>query len=136
MIADQGAHGITGEADIVETRRIVRELTKEVGFGFTDVTRIVTAISELARNVVIHAESGRLYWKLIGGGVRQGIELIVEDQGPGISDIEMAMQEGFSTGRGMGVGLPGTKRLMDEMEIITKEGEGTKIVVRKWLRGR
>jgi len=125
---------IRSEGDIVTTRRTVREVAQRLGFGITDVTRIVTATSELARNVVLYAGSGVIRWRELGISSRVGVELTLEDNGPGITDIEQAMQEGYTTSGGLGLGLPGTKRLMDEFEIASEVGKGTRVTVRKWRR--
>jgi serine/threonine-protein kinase RsbT len=125
---------IRSESDIVTTRRTVREVAQGLGFGITDVTRIVTATSELARNVVLYAGSGVIRWRELGIGGKVGVELTLEDNGPGITNIEQAMQEGYTTSGGLGLGLPGTKRLMDEFEIASEVGKGTRITVRKWRR--
>jgi serine/threonine-protein kinase RsbT len=129
-----GRVNVESEADIVIVRRAVRDAAKGLGFGVTDLTRIVTAVSELARNIVLYAECGVVRWEgLHVQGVR-GIELVFEDQGPGIADLELALEKGYSTGGGLGLGLPGARRLMDEMEIESKPGEGTRVTVRKWQR--
>jgi serine/threonine-protein kinase RsbT len=125
---------IRSESDIVTTRRTVREVAQGLGFGLTDVTRIVTATSELARNVVLYAGSGVIRWRELGISGKVGVELTLEDNGPGITNIEQAMQEGYTTSGGLGLGLPGTKRLMDEFEIASEVGKGTRITVRKWRR--
>ncbi len=123
------------ESDIVAVRKSVREAATRLGFGITDVTRIITAASELARNVFLYAGSGVVRCRLLNGSGRVGIEVIVEDHGPGIADIDQAMQPGYTTGSGLGLGLPGAKRLMDEMEIESEAGKGTKITVTKWRKG-
>lgn len=124
---------IVSEADIVAARKAVRSAAVALGFGVTDVTRIVTAASELARNIYQHAGTGNMSWKFLAAGDRTGIELIFEDRGPGIPDIGKAMEPGFTTGKGMGLGLPGSKRLMDEMLIHSEVGKGTLVHVKKWL---
>ncbi len=130
----QGQVLIASEGDLVTARKTAREVASRLGFGLTDVTRIVTAVSELARNVITFAGSGLMRWRLLDAGNSVGIELAFEDQGVGIPDVEMAMQEGFSTASGLGMGLPGSKRLMDEMEVQSVPGERTAVVVRKFLR--
>jgi serine/threonine-protein kinase RsbT len=125
---------IRTETDIVVVRKSVREVATKLGFGITDVTRIITAASELARNAFHYAGSGVMRCRALNALDRVGIELIVEDHGPGIADIEQAMQTGYTTGVGLGCGLPGTKRLMDEMEIESEAGKGTKITVKKWRK--
>lgn len=130
----QGEVSIGSEADLITVRKTVRAVVTRLGFGVTDATRIVTAASELARNVYVYAKSGILRWRVVDSSAGIGIELIFEDKGPGISDIKQAVQEGFSTSGGMGMGLSGTKRLMDEMEVQSVVGKGTTVTVRKWQR--
>jgi serine/threonine-protein kinase RsbT len=132
--AREGSVPINTEADIVVVRKVTREVATDLGFGVTDVTRIVTAASELARNIFKYAGEGKVRWRSIYGGVSTGIELVFIDDGPGIPDLNKAMQPGFSTGGGLGMGLPGAKRLMDEMEIHSEVGKGTIVVVKKWLK--
>jgi serine/threonine-protein kinase RsbT len=133
-IADCGTVPIIIETDIVSTRKAVRDLATKIGFGPTDTTRIVTAASELARNVYKYAGQGVMHWKTLQENGRLGLELRFEDKGPGIQDIEAAMQEGHTTGGGLGMGLPGARRLMDELEIQSAVGEGTTVITRKWRR--
>ncbi len=125
---------IIDESDIILVRKTVREAATKFNYSLTDVTRIVTAASELARNIFLYAGSGVMRWRLLEGNGAKGMELIFEDRGPGITDLEQAFQEGYSTSGGLGLGLPGTQRLMDEMEIDTRVGVGTTVVVRKWQR--
>jgi serine/threonine-protein kinase RsbT len=133
-IAVQGEVRIDAETDIVTARRAVRELAQQAGFGPTDTTRIVTAASELARNVYKYAGQGVMHWRSMRDGSLEGIELRFEDHGPGIANVEQALTQGFTTGKGLGMGLPGAKRLMDEMEISSGAGQGTSVTVKKWLR--
>ena len=130
----QGEFRITSENDIVMARKVVRDAATTLGFGLTDVTRIVTAASELTRNIYHYAQSGVMHWRVMNRGTDTGLELTFEDQGPGIPDIEMVMEPGFSTGKGLGLGLPGSNRLMDELTIQSIVGQGTTVVVRKWLK--
>jgi serine/threonine-protein kinase RsbT len=135
MNAEQaGEVRIHSESDIVATRRTVRTAATQLGFGITDVTRIVTAASELARNVFRYAGSGIMRWQALDTGGRIGIELTFEDRGPGITDIEQAMEAGYTSGGGLGLGLPGAKRLMDEFEIASEIGKGTIVTTKKWHR--
>ena len=130
----QGEFQITSENDIVMARKVVRDAATTLGFGITDVTRIVTAASELTRNIYHYAKSGVMRWRALNQDSRVGLELIFEDNGPGIPDVERAMEPGFTTGNGLGMGLPGSKRLMDEMTIESTVGKGTTVIVRKWLK--
>lgn len=118
---------------MVEIRARIRAFAESEGFGLADVTRIVTASSELMRNLIEYAEGGRVSWTVITGSKRRGVELVFEDDGPGIEDVEEALTPGTGSGRGLGQGLPGTMRLMDEMEIESNERSGTRVTVRKWL---
>ena len=129
-----GTLPVISESDIVACRKIIRERATASGFGVTDVTRIVTAVSELARNIYVHAEKGTMSWDFLALPGKIGIELIFEDQGPGIANVDQAMQLGFSTAKSMGMGLPGVKRLMDEMDVHSEVGVGTKVRVRKWAK--
>ena len=119
---------------LISVRKILRQLADSLGFGITDITRIITAASELVRNILIYAESGVMYWFLIFNDDKKGIELVFQDEGPGILDIDKATTDGYSTGKGLGKGLSGVKRLMDEMEITSEIGKGTCIKIKKWLR--
>jgi serine/threonine-protein kinase RsbT len=125
---------IDSESDIVAARKIVRNAAIAMGFGVTDVTRIVTAASELTRNVFRYAGSGVMRWRTVNAGEVRGLELTFEDQGPGIPDIKRAMEMGYTTKGGLGLGLPGAKRLMDEMEIESEVGQGTRVTVKKWRK--
>ena len=125
---------IRTEGDIVLVRRTAREAATQAGFGPTDVTRIVTASSELARNIFKYAGQGLMRWRTVAQDERAGIELEFQDGGPGIADIQLAMQEGYSTSGGLGMGLPGAKRLVDELEIRSTPGQGTVVTLKKWLR--
>jgi serine/threonine-protein kinase RsbT len=126
---------LKAETDIIVVRKSVPEVATRLGFGITDVTRIITAASELARNVFLYAGSGGVRCRVLNRSDKVGLELIVEDYGPGIADIDQAMQPGHTTGGGLGFGLPGAKRLMDEMEIESEAGKGTMITVKKWRKG-
>jgi serine/threonine-protein kinase RsbT len=125
---------IKTEGDIVVARRAIRDAATALGFGQTDVARIVTASSELARNVFRYAGEGLMRWKAMDQGERVALEIQFIDHGPGIADIGLAMKEGYSSGGGMGMGLPGAKRLVDELEIQSAAGQGTTVTLRKWRR--
>jgi serine/threonine-protein kinase RsbT len=129
-----GEIGIGEESDIIVVRKTVREAAARLGFGLTDVTRIVTAASELARNVFLYAGSGSMRWRKLDGSAGAGIELTFQDNGPGIPDIGLSRPDSYSTGAGLGIGLPGARRLMGEMEIHSEVGRGTTVTVRKWRR--
>jgi serine/threonine-protein kinase RsbT len=130
----EGQVPINSENDIVIARREVREVAAQIGFSVTDTTRIVTAASELARNIFKYAGHGVMHWRRIEKENSSGLELQFVDNGPGIADISLAMQEGYSTSKGLGLGLPGVKRLMDEMDIQSTGGKGTTITLKKWRK--
>jgi serine/threonine-protein kinase RsbT len=130
----QGQLHITSEGDIVAARKAIRHAATALGFGLIDVTRIVTAASELTRNIYQYAGSGTVRWRALAKGGTVGLELVFEDHGPGIPDVARALEPGFTTGRGLGLGLPGAKRLMDEMRIESGPGTGTLVEARKWLK--
>lgn len=129
-----GEFRIESESNIVMARKVVRDAATSLGFGLTDVTRIVTATSELTRNIYHYASTGVMRWRALSQGSTVGLELTFEDSGPGIPDIEQAMQPGYTTGKSLGMGLPGSKRLMDEMTIESVVGKGTTVTVRKWRK--
>ncbi len=130
----KGEIEINNETALVRIRRILRKITETMGFRTTDITRIITAASELGRNIVIYAKNGVMTWNILTHNDEKGIQLDFKDNGPGISDIENAMKPGFSTGNGQGMGLSGVKRLMDEMKITSEVGKGTTIIIKKWLK--
>lgn len=125
---------IASDADIVTARQKGRELAGELGFVGSDLTIIATAISEVARNIVEYAACGEIILDVARQGGKQGILIVAEDDGPGIADVQMAMQDGFTTAKGLGLGLPGARRLMDEFEISSRMGTGTTVTMRKWER--
>jgi serine/threonine-protein kinase RsbT len=125
---------ISSDLDIVIARSSARDIAKQIGFGAIDQARIATAVSELARNIFLYAGYGTVCVALVEQRGRTGIEIVCSDQGPGIANLEQVMQDGFSTSRGMGMGLPGARRLMDEFELLSREGVGTTITCRKWRR--
>lgn len=125
---------IKNDLDIVTARVEGRNLARTLGFGVIDQARIATAISELARNIVLYAKTGQVTVRPIENMRQRGIEVVCTDNGPGITDVALVMREGYSSRRGLGMGLPGTKRLMDEFEISSQPGVGTTVTVRKWLR--
>jgi serine/threonine-protein kinase RsbT len=112
----------------------VRDVAGTLGFGLTDVTRVVTAASELARNVFHYAGVGVMRWRTLDSEGSAGIELVFVDHGPGIPNVAQALQEGYSSSKGMGMGLPGAKRLMDDFAIESQVGHGTTVTVRKWRK--
>jgi serine/threonine-protein kinase RsbT len=125
---------INNEFDIVLARQKGREVSKNLQFGGVDQARITTAISELARNIYLYAGSGQITIDVLEDNGRKGIQISAADNGPGINDIRMVLQDGFSTSGGLGAGLPGVKRLMDSFDIDSMPGTGTKITITKWTR--
>ena len=124
---------INSAVDIVTARQKGRALATRLGFAGSDLTLIATAISEVARNIVDHAEQGEVILTVLNHSEKQGIKIIAQDHGPGISNVPQAMQYGYSTRKGLGVGLPGAKWLMDEFNIDSKVGHGTIVTMKKWL---
>ena len=133
MTAEKGTVTIAAEDDIVTARTTIRPVVTDLGFGVTDVTRIVTAVSELARNVYLYADSGTMTWQTRSDGGRRVFEIVFDDDGPGIDDVEQALDQGYSTSEGMGLGLSGTEKLMDEFEIESAHEEGTTVTIGKYI---
>lgn len=125
---------IDSDRDVVEARQRGRELADDAGFSLTDLAIIATAISELARNALRYATGGQIVVRLAGDDDRRGIEIIAADDGPGIHDVNQALQDGFSTSGSLGLGLPGVRRLMDEFQIESQPGEGSVVTAKKWRR--
>ena len=120
------------EHDIVQARQHVRKLTQEAGFGLVDQTKMVTAASELARNALIYGGGGTVRWETLTEGLRRGVRLHFIDEGPGIPDLQKALTDGWTSGTGMGLGLSGAKRLVNEFEIDSAPGRGTRVTVTRW----
>ena len=125
---------IRTEIDVVIARQRARELASQLRFSSSELTLIATAISEVARNIVIYAGAGEITLRIVEQGPRRGLVVFASDRGPGITDIERAMQDGYSTSRGLGIGLPGSKRLMDEFVVSSEVGKGTVVTMTKWER--
>jgi serine/threonine-protein kinase RsbT len=123
---------INSEQDIVSARQQGRALALELGFSAVDSTFIATAISELARNIVSYARTGEITLKTVQNSTKKGIAIVAADEGPGIHDVHQALRDGFSTSGSLGLGLPGVRRLMDEFEIASQPGQGTRVEVKKW----
>lgn len=133
MLDKEVCIAISSEADIITARQQGREIAKQLGFMGSEPTIIATAISEVARNIVDYAKRGEITLSITVEGDRYGILIIARDKGPGIPDIEKALQDGYSTGKGLGLGLPGAKRLMDNFIVVSEIGKGTTITMKKWL---
>lgn len=123
---------ITGPDDVVRVRQVVRAWASELKFNLVDQTKLVTATSELARNTLQHGGGGVMKAIVVENGTRKGIRLTFEDEGPGIQNIDLAMRDGFTTGNGMGLGLSGSKRLVNEFEIKSEVGRGTTVTITRW----
>ena len=123
---------IRTSTDVVQVRQSVRALAAQLGFSLIDQTKIVTAASELARNTLEHGGGGTARLETVAQGLKRGLRLSFEDKGPGIPDVSLALTDGYSTGSGMGLGLSGSKRLVNEFHIATTVGEGTRVTVTKW----
>ena len=120
------------EQDVVIARQIVRKLAQDCGMRLVDQTKLVTAVSELARNTVVYGGGGDMDWVLFAEGTRSGVRLTFRDEGPGIADIKLAMTDGWTSGGGLGLGLTGAKRLVDEFDLDSSPGAGTRISIAKW----
>lgn len=123
---------IKNEPDIVAARKRASDFASEAGFGLLAKTKLVTAVSELSRNVLVHAKGGSAAFQIIENNFRKGVQIIFEDNGPGIADIEMAMQDGYSTKGSLGMGLSGSRRLVNEFKIDSTVGKGTSISILIW----
>ena len=133
-MANEAVVPINTDTDIVAARQKGRELATELGYVSTDSTLLATAISELARNIVRYAKYGEIVIAPVQSGERVGIRVVARDKGPGIANISLAMQDGFSTSGGLGLGLPGVKRLMDEFHLVSNANTGTTVTIKKWKR--
>lgn len=130
----QSTVNIQKEWDIVGARQLGRDVAKNVGFSTVDQARIATAISELARNIYLYADSGKICFEIIDNMGKKGVAILAIDDGPGIQDVSQVMQDGYSTSRGLGAGLPGVKRLVDDFDLKSESGKGTEIKAVKWVR--
>jgi serine/threonine-protein kinase RsbT len=125
---------IVTDTDIVVARQEGRALAARAGVSSTDLTLVATAISEIARNIVVHAGDGEMAMTIVEETGRRGVMIVARDRGPGIDDIARALEDGFSTGAGLGLGLPGARRIMDDFDISSQPGRGTTVVMHKWVR--
>jgi len=133
-VANETVVPINTDTDVVAARQKGRELATVLGFVSTDSTLLATAISELARNIIRYAKKGEILIASVQSGDRVGITVVARDNGPGIANISLAMQDGYSTSGGLGLGLPGVKRMMDEFHLASDENNGTKVTIKKWKR--
>jgi serine/threonine-protein kinase RsbT len=133
-VSDQLRLAIAADVDVVQARQHGRDLAANAGFSKGDQTVIAAAISEIARNILNYAKRGDITLGVVNNGDRQGVVVVASDSGPGIADITRALQDGYSTSGGLGLGLPGARRLMDEFEVTSVVGQGTTITMKKWRR--
>jgi serine/threonine-protein kinase RsbT len=131
--AESGSLMLAAEHDVVQARQWVRKLAQQHGLRLIDQTKLVTAVSELARNTLIHGRGGAMDWALIESGGRSGIRLVFHDRGPGIADHKQALTDGWSSGSGLGLGLSGARRLVDEFELDSTPGVGTRVTIIRWI---
>ena len=124
---------IRSDTDIVEARQAARAMAAQIGFAGTDLVLIATAVSEIARNIIEYARPGEMVISPLIEGARRGLSIVAQDNGPGIADVSRAFEEGYTTGRGLGLGLPGARRLMDEFEVMSKVDQGTIVRMKKWF---
>ena len=123
---------VQSEQDVVAARQAIRKAAQQIGFSIVDQTKIVTAASELARNALVYGGGGLLEWETVASNGKQGLKLTVSDKGPGIENMTLAMKDGWTSGGGLGLGLPGTKRLVNDFKITSERGVGTTVIVTRW----
>ena len=131
-VRSSGTQPISIEQDVVLARQTARKLATESGMRLIDLTKLVTAVSELARNTMVYGGGGDMDWQILDENARVGLRLTFRDEGPGIPDIKLAMTDGWTSGSGLGLGLTGAKRLVDEFELDTEPGKGTRITITRW----
>ena len=131
-VAKEVCYPLTSDIDVVAARRIVRDWANEIGLAIVDLTKVVTAASELARNAVVHGGGGVMCLQVVQQGDRRGLRVSFTDKGSGIEDVDLAMQDGYTTGSGMGIGLPGAKRLVNEFALESTPSDGTCVTIVRW----
>ena len=131
-VLSNGTQPIAVEQDVVLARQLARKLAQECGMRLIDLTKFVTAVSELARNTMVYGGGGDMDWQILEEGTRTGLRMIFRDEGPGIPDLKLAMTDGWTSGGGLGLGLTGAKRLVEEFELETEPGKGTRITITRW----
>ncbi len=135
IVLNKDKMSIIREQDVVPFRNRVKEYAVKIGMSLVNQTKLITAASELVRNMLKYADGGEALIEVISKGRENGIRLVFADKGPGIKDISLAMKDGYSTGKSLGLGLPGTRRLVSEFEIISEVGTGTTVTIVKWKNG-
>ena len=133
-VEKQAVFQLRSDIDVVAARRGVRDWAVEIGFSALDMTKVVTAASELARNAVLHGGGGTMSLEVVRQAARRGLRMTFEDQGPGIHDLELAMRDGYTSGGGMGIGLPGARRLVNEFDVSARPSGGTSVTIVRWHR--
>jgi len=131
-VRSSGTQPVLIEQDVVLARQTARKLAQECGMRLIDLTKMVTAVSELARNTMVYGGGGDMDWQILDEDMRVGLRIIFRDEGPGIPDLKLAMTDGWTSGNGMGLGLTGAKRLVDDFELDTAPGAGTRISITRW----
>lgn len=132
MSAERGSQALRTEQDIVLARQVVRKLAQQCGLRLVSQTKLVTAVSELARNTLVYGQGGDMHWEIIEKELRSGIRISFVDQGPGIADLKLAMTDGWTSGGGLGLGLTGAKRLVNEFDLDSRPGVGTTVTICQW----
>ncbi|MBB1600755.1 anti-sigma regulatory factor [Variovorax sp. UMC13] len=127
-----GTLPLTSEQNIVASRQLVRTLCQQLKFSLVDQTKMITAASELSRNTLVHGGGGRMRWEFLESNGRRGLQLHFEDDGPGIADMKLALTDGWTSGGGMGLGLPGSKRLVNDFDVQSAPGQGTRVSITRW----
>lgn len=131
-VRSSGSQPIQIEQDVVLARQTARKLATECGMRLIDLTKLVTAVSELARNTMVYGGGGDMDWQILDENARTGLRLVFRDEGPGIADVKLAMTDGWTSGSGLGLGLTGARRLVEEFELDTAPGKGTRITITRW----
>lgn len=132
IVRSSGTQPVLIEQDVVLARQTARKLAQDCGMRLIDLTKMVTAVSELARNTMVYGGGGDMDWQILEDGMRTGLRITFRDEGPGIPDLKLAMTDGWTSGNGMGLGLTGAKRLVQEFELDTAPGAGTRITITRW----
>jgi serine/threonine-protein kinase RsbT len=133
IVRSEGSQPVLIEQDVVLARQTARKLAQECGMRLIDLTKMVTAVSELARNTMVYGGGGHMDWQILDDNLRTGLRITFRDEGPGIPDLKLAMTDGWTSGKGMGLGLTGAKRLVDEFELDTAPGAGTRVMITRWI---
>lgn len=123
---------LANDTHIVQARQAVRHVSEELKFSLVEQTKVVTAASELARNTVMHGGGGTVTIQVLQEGLREGLRIVFEDKGPGIADLQLAMKDGYTTGSGLGLGLGGARRLVNDFDIQSQPGQGTRVAITRW----